>query len=82
MLKLDITKAFDIVDWALLVEVLTRLGFGHRWLTMLCGLLSTASTRVVVNGVAGELIFNHHGLREGDPSPPYGLIPSWMCSTL
>jgi hypothetical protein len=33
---------------------------------MICGLLGTASTRVVVNGVAGNLIFNRHGLRQGD----------------
>ena len=28
MLKLDITKAFDTVDWAFHVEVLTKLGLG------------------------------------------------------
>jgi hypothetical protein len=37
---------------------------------MVCGLLGTASTRVVVNGVAGVLIFNWRGLRQGDPLSP------------
>ncbi|KAM0873888.1 hypothetical protein ACQ4PT_037772 [Festuca glaucescens] len=70
MFKLDITKAFDTVDWAFLLEVLAKLGFGPRWLAMICGLLSTASTRVLVNGVASCLISNKHGLRQGDSLSP------------
>jgi hypothetical protein len=70
LLKLDITKAFDTVDWAFLLEVLSKLGFGRHWISMVCGLLGTASTRVVVNGVAGALIFNRRGLRQGDPLSP------------
>jgi hypothetical protein len=70
LLKLDITKAFDTVDWAFLLEVLTKLGFGRRWISMVCGLLGTASTRVVVNGAPGGLIFNRRGLRQGDPLSP------------
>jgi hypothetical protein len=62
MLKLDITKAFDTVDWAFLLDVMSKLGFGQCRISMICGLLGIASTRVVVNGVAGNLIFNRHGL--------------------
>jgi hypothetical protein len=70
LLKLDITKAFDTVDWAFLLDVLSKLGFGRRWISMICGLLGSASTRVVVKGVAGNLIFNRRGLRQGDPLSP------------
>ncbi|KAM0924080.1 hypothetical protein ACQ4PT_005078 [Festuca glaucescens] len=63
LLKLDITKAFDTVDWAFLLEVLEKLRFGHKWITMVCGLLGTASTRAVVNGMAGGLIYNRRYLR-------------------
>jgi hypothetical protein len=78
LLKLDITKAFDTVDWAFLLEVLKKLGFGHKWITMVCGLLGSASTRVVVNGAAGGLIYNRRGLRQGDPLSPCCLTRSWM----
>jgi hypothetical protein len=61
LVKLDITKAFDTIDWAFLPEVLTKLGFGQRWITMISDLLGTASTRVVVNIVPGSLIFNRYG---------------------
>jgi hypothetical protein len=37
---------------------------------MVGGQLSSASTRVKVNGAAGELIFNRRGLRQGDPLSP------------
>jgi hypothetical protein len=29
LLKLDITKAFDLVSWPFLIEVMTQLGFGQ-----------------------------------------------------
>lgn len=47
MLKLDISKAFDTVQWPFLLEVLSKLGFSDRWISWICGLLSTSSTRVM-----------------------------------
>jgi hypothetical protein len=64
LLKLDITKAFDTVDWAFLLDVLTNLVFGRSWISMVCGLLGTASTPVLVNGVTGDLIYNRCGMRQ------------------
>jgi hypothetical protein len=66
LLKLDITKAFDTVDWAFLLDVLTNLGFGRCWISMVCGLLGTTSTPVLVNGVVGDLIYNRCGMRQGN----------------
>jgi len=31
LLKIDITKAFDTVSWAFLLEVMQHMGFGQRW---------------------------------------------------
>lgn len=63
MIKLDITEAFDSVSWPFLLEVLTHLGFGHRWRQLICSLLSSSSTRVLLNGHPGEPIRHRRGLR-------------------
>jgi hypothetical protein len=70
MLKLDIAKAFDSVSWALLFEVLTKVGFGPRFRELVAILLSTASTRVMLNGEPGPPIWHLRGLRQGDPLSP------------
>jgi len=60
MLKLDIAKAFDSVSWALLFDVLRRVGFGPRFREPVAILLSIASTRVLLNGEPGPPIW-HRG---------------------
>lgn len=70
MLKLDITKAFDTVQWAFLLEILQAMGFGPRWRAWIYGLLGSCSTRILVNGMAGKPIFNYCGLRQGAPLSP------------
>ena len=70
MLKMDISKAFDSVQWPFLVEVLKAMGFGPRWVDWIYGLLSTSSTRIMVNGTPGRPILNQIGLRQGDPISP------------
>jgi hypothetical protein len=67
LLKLDITNTFDTVDWAFLLELLAKLGFGHRWITMIHGLLGAMSTRVVVNDISDVSVFYNRGLSQGGP---------------
>jgi hypothetical protein len=50
LLKIDIAKAFDSVSWPFLLEVLQHMGFGQRWRNWISILLSTASTKILLNG--------------------------------
>lgn len=67
MFKLDISKAFDSVQWPFLLEVMTKMGFRQKWLTWIGGLLASSSTRIMVNGILGKPILNCKGLRQGGP---------------
>jgi hypothetical protein len=67
LLKLDLARAFDSISWPFLFEVLWRYGFGNRFLNWLAILLSSASTRVLLNGVPWPAIWHKRGLRQGDP---------------
>jgi hypothetical protein len=69
-LKLDISKAFDSVGWAYLLEVLTALGFGQAWRDWICLSLASATSRVLLNGDAGRPFCHKRGLRQGDPLSP------------
>ena len=70
MLKLDLTRAFDSLSWPFLFEVLRKYGFGDRFREWMAILLSSASTRVMINGVPGPPIWHRRGLRQGDSTSP------------
>ena len=63
MLKLDISKAFDSIQWPFLVEVLSAMGFSSRWIGWIYGLLTTSSTHVLINGTPERPIAPTKGLR-------------------
>jgi hypothetical protein len=62
-IKLDIAKAVDSVSWAYLLEVLERLGFGPKWRDWISIALSTASSRILLNGFPSKPIKHERGLR-------------------
>jgi hypothetical protein len=70
LMKIDISKASNTLSWEFLLEVLRRRGFGERWITWICGLLRTASTSILLNGVLGEPFMMGSGVRQGDPISP------------
>jgi hypothetical protein len=49
LLKIDIEKAFDIVSWSFLLDLLRYSGFSRLWVNWISAILSTASTRILLN---------------------------------
>jgi hypothetical protein len=54
MLKLDMAKAFDSISWPFLIQIWRHSGFGPRLIARIVALISTANTRVLLNGGAGD----------------------------
>ena len=70
-LKLDMSKAYDRVEWHFLQGMMERLGFDRRWINLMMQCVSTVSYKIRVNGVLTENINPSRGLRQGDPLSPY-----------
>ena len=71
LLKLDIEKAFDHVNWDCLVSVMSKMGFGQKWINWINRCISTSNFSILINGTPSDFFRSFRGLRQGDPLSPY-----------
>ena len=69
--KLDISKAYDRVEWSFLQGIMQKLGFDPRWVKLAMEMVTTASYSVFINGEPKGWITQSRGIRQGDPLSPY-----------
>lgn len=71
LLKVDLRKAFDSVNWEFILSVLEASDFPHSFSNWIRQCLTTTSFSIKVNGALCGYFKGNRGLRQGDPlSPP------------
>ncbi|KAJ9557121.1 hypothetical protein OSB04_011735 [Centaurea solstitialis] len=69
--KIDLRKAYDMVDWRFLVHMLEGFGFHPVLVSWIREMVSTTTYSVSVNGESWGHFPGKRGIRQGDPLSPY-----------
>lgn len=76
--KLDLEKAYDLLDWQFVKCTLKQFGFHATWIERVMECISSSYFSILLNGTPQGFYFFYfyptRGIRQGDPLTPYILI--------
>ncbi|XP_059306387.1 uncharacterized protein LOC132057800 [Lycium ferocissimum] len=83
-IKVDIRKAYDLVEWEFVRQLLMEFGIPTRMVNWIIECVSTVSNSLLINGVLSPKLEAKKGLRQGDLMSPYlfVLIMEYLNRTL
>lgn len=67
MIKLDMKKAYDSVEWVFLEYMLRELGFPNNFIAWVMCYVKTMKYTILINGIPTKVFSVARGLRQGDP---------------
>lgn len=70
-MKLNMSKAYDRVEWDFLERAMEKIGFCRKFTKLVMGTVKTVSYAVLVNGAPTNVFIPERGLRQGDPLSPF-----------
>ncbi|KAJ9536543.1 hypothetical protein OSB04_un000295 [Centaurea solstitialis] len=69
--KIDIRKAYDMVDWRFLFNMLSGVGFHPALVRWIKEMVTSTSYSIALNGETHGFFKGERGIRQGDPLSPY-----------
>ena len=70
-LKLDVSKAYDRVEWLFLQGIMQKLGFPEKWIERVMTCVTTTSFSILLNGKPYGNVTPTRGIPQGDPLSLY-----------
>jgi hypothetical protein len=70
ILKLDLMKAYDLINWDFLTLILHKVGFSLATIRWIMSCVSSVSYAVIINGEPSAFFQRDKGLRQGCPLSP------------
>eukprot|EP00253_Pinus_taeda_P035322 PITA_35322 len=70
VIKIDLSKAYDRINWLYLRLLLFHLGFKPAFISWIMGCILNVSYAILINGAATPFLKGQRGLRQGCPLSP------------